>query len=120
VIFPAFFEKQTQSLVEQFQAGKEQTEPVPVVSPFHFLERLKAPIQQNVEIGRFPQFHPTLGTVQIVGRHDVGATRAETDFHGSSLGQPLLDSNPFSTFLSSKLPFGRIPRPRVKGRIEGS
>jgi hypothetical protein len=96
VIFPAFFEKHSQTFVQQFKTGKQQTKPITVVPAFHLFEGLKAAVKQHFEVGRMPQFAATLGAVQVVGRDNMGTTGAEADFHAVSLGQPPEDSNPFS------------------------
>jgi hypothetical protein len=86
-IFPSFFQKEAETLVEEFEPGEEEAQAVPVVPLFHFFQGLETTVQQDVEVRRPPQAYPALGTVQVVGRDDVGTTGTEANFHKVSLGQ---------------------------------
>lgn len=93
-IFPSFFEKESQTFVQQFEPRKEKSQTVAVVTAFHFFQRLEASVEESLEIGSLPQTDPTLRAIQIVGGDDVRATGTEADFHILSLGHDPRDSNP--------------------------
>jgi hypothetical protein len=86
-IFPLFFEKETQALLKQLEASQKESQAMAVVPQLHLFQGTKATVQQNLEVGGRTQSGTALGTVQIVGRNNMGTIGAEANFHTPSLGQ---------------------------------